>query len=201
MKFIIISGPSGSGKTTLSKKLIEKLNNGLIINTDNYYKTGFVSRILSIFIDSYFDRLISLNFKLVMEDISNIIKNKYSKHSYTYDYKKKCLAKNKEVIKNIQFIIVEGIFAEEILNSLSTNSLIFIKLKTAQKTCMNRVIKRDILERGKKKENANNDFLKSWKLFHKKEKNYEPRKNIVNLVFTNKPNINFILKNIINLDS
>ena len=40
MKIIFISGPSGSGKTTLSKQLIVKIKNGLVLSTDNYYKTG-----------------------------------------------------------------------------------------------------------------------------------------------------------------
>ena len=47
MQLIIISGPSGSGKTTLSEIIINNIKDGLILNTDNYYKTGIVSKILS----------------------------------------------------------------------------------------------------------------------------------------------------------
>ena len=40
MQLVIISGPSGSGKTSLSERILEKYKNSIILNTDNYYKTG-----------------------------------------------------------------------------------------------------------------------------------------------------------------
>ena len=43
MKIIFISGPSGSGKSTLSNQIKVKIKNGIILRTDNYYKTGFIS--------------------------------------------------------------------------------------------------------------------------------------------------------------
>ena len=61
MKLIFISGPSGSGKTTLSNQIIAKIKNGIVLSTDNYYKTGIISKLLSKFIDGYFDRKISFN--------------------------------------------------------------------------------------------------------------------------------------------
>ena len=64
MKLIFISGPSGSGKTTLSKRIIGKIKNGIILSTDNYYKVGLISKFLSKFVASYFDRSISFNYKL-----------------------------------------------------------------------------------------------------------------------------------------
>ena len=45
MQLIVISGPSGSGKTTLSKRILKKIKNGIILNTDNYYRTGILSHI------------------------------------------------------------------------------------------------------------------------------------------------------------
>ena len=53
MKIIIITGPSGSGKTTLAKKLMFELENCHIISTDDFYRTGKLSNLLSKFIDSY----------------------------------------------------------------------------------------------------------------------------------------------------
>ena len=47
MQLIVISGPTGSGKTTLSKKILKKLKNGIILNTDNYYRTGILSHIFT----------------------------------------------------------------------------------------------------------------------------------------------------------
>ena len=64
MQLIVISGPSGSGKTTLSKRILKKIKNGIILNTDNYYRTGILSQILSRTLTSYFDRKISFNIGL-----------------------------------------------------------------------------------------------------------------------------------------
>jgi len=61
MKLIFISGPSGSGKTTLSNQIIKKIKNGIVLSTDNYYKTGLISKLLSEFIEGFFDRSISFN--------------------------------------------------------------------------------------------------------------------------------------------
>ena len=76
MKLIFISGPSGSGKTTLSNQIIEKTKNGIVLSTDNYYKTGLQSKLLSKFIESYFDRSISFNYKLFKKDFDFILNNK-----------------------------------------------------------------------------------------------------------------------------
>ena len=86
MKIIIISGPSGSGKTTISKKLSKALSKSFLISTDDYYKTGFISSILSHIIDSYFDKLISLNFNNLRKDINEIIDKKRIKHLYKYNF-------------------------------------------------------------------------------------------------------------------
>ena len=65
MKLIFISGPSGSGKTTLSNQIIKKNKNGIVLSTDNYYKTGFISKLLPKFVEGFFDRSISFNDKLL----------------------------------------------------------------------------------------------------------------------------------------
>ena len=75
MKIIIITGPSGSGKTSLAKKLMFELENCHIISTDDFYRTGKLSNLLSKFIDSYFDRKISHNGRLLKKTINKIIKN------------------------------------------------------------------------------------------------------------------------------
>ena len=53
MKLIFISGPSGSGKTTLSNQIIKKNKNGIVLSTDNYYKTGLISKLLTKFIEGF----------------------------------------------------------------------------------------------------------------------------------------------------
>ena len=50
MKIIIITGPSGSGKTSLAKKLMAKLENCHVISTDDFYRTGKISNLLSKFL-------------------------------------------------------------------------------------------------------------------------------------------------------
>ena len=62
MKIIFVSGPSGSGKTTLSNQIIVKIKNGIILSTDNYYKTGVISKLLSIVVNGYFDKKLSFNY-------------------------------------------------------------------------------------------------------------------------------------------
>ena len=80
MKILFISGPSGSGKTTLSNQITVKIKNGIILSTDNYYKTGLISKFLSKFIEGYFDRSISFNKKLFKKDFNFILKNGISIH-------------------------------------------------------------------------------------------------------------------------
>ena len=53
MKLIFISGPSGSGKTTLSNQIIKKNKNGIVLSTDNYYKTGLISKLLPKFVEGF----------------------------------------------------------------------------------------------------------------------------------------------------
>ena len=75
MQLIIISGPSGSGKTTLSKIIIRNIKDGIVLNTDNYYKTGIISQILSKTVSYYFDRMMSFNKRLFKRDLKFILKN------------------------------------------------------------------------------------------------------------------------------
>ncbi len=196
MQLIIISGPSGSGKTTLSKIILKRLKDGIILNTDNYYKTGIISQIISKTVTCYFDRKISFNYNLFKEDLEFILKNGFSNFSYLYNFKSKSKKKIYKKSKNIRFIIIEGIFGQEIFKSLSSNNCIFIKIKTKKKTCMKRVIKRDFLERGKSKSLAKKDFLKAWEIFYKDKNKNISRNYLKKIIFRNKRDINYLLKKI-----
>ena len=199
MQLIIISGPSGSGKTTLSEIILKNINYGLILNTDNYYRTGIVSKILSKIITSYFDRKISINFKLMKRDLEFILKNEFSKYSYKYNFKTKSIKKINKRTKNIRFIIIEGIFGQELLKSFSKKDFILIKLKANKKTCMKRVIKRDYTERGKSKYLAKKDFLKAWELFHENKKNNNSTNYLEKIVIKKELDIDPLLKKISNM--
>ena len=199
MQLIIISGPSGSGKTTLSEIILKNIKDGLILNTDNYYRTGIVSIIFSKIITSYFDRKISFNFELFYRDLEFILKNGFSSFYYKYIFKTKSIKKIYKKTKNIRFIVIEGIFGHEILKSLSKDNCIFIKLKAKKQTCMNRVVKRDYIERGKSKYLAKKNFIKAWELFHKNKKNNNTCNYFNTIVIKKKSDINPLLKNITNI--
>jgi len=199
MQVIIISGPSGSGKTTLSKIILKKIKDGIILNTDNYYRNGIISQILSKILTSYFDRKISFNFDLFCRDLEFILKNGFSRFSYKYNFKNKSIKKIYKNVKNIRFIIIEGIFAQEKFKTLSKNNCILVKLKANKQTCLKRVVKRDFLERGKSKDLAQRDFLKAWELFSKNKKKYSSKYYLETIIFKKESDIECLLKKLTNL--
>ena len=133
MKLIFISGPSGSGKTTLSNKIIKKNKKGFVLSTDNYYKTGLVSKILSKFVEGFFDKRISFNYKLFKKDFDFIYKNGISICNRHYNFEKKTIQNNLNETNNISFLIVEGIFAKEFSKTLNNKDYYFLEIKTKKK--------------------------------------------------------------------
>ena len=198
MKLIFISGPSGSGKTTLSNHIMGKFKNGFVLSTDNYYKTGLINRFLSKFIEGYFDRIISFNYKLFKKDFDFIFKNRISIHERSYNFEKKKIKSFKNETTNINFLIIEGIFANEFSNTLCNRNDFFLELKINKNDCMKRVVQRDIKERGKTKKQAQDDFLKSWDIYYKKLKNKNINNNSNKLTISKNSNIDKILKNYFN---
>ncbi len=197
MKLIFISGPSGSGKTTLSNQIIKKNKNGFVLSTDNYYKTGLITKLLSNFVEGFFDRSISFNYKLFKKDFDFIYKNGISIHNRFYNFEKKTIQKNLKETNNISFLIVEGIFAREFSRTLNNQNYFFLEIKTKKNVCMKRVVQRDLKERGKKKKQAENDFLKSWDIYYEKFKT-QSIKNIKNkFILRKNTDIDGILKKII----
>jgi len=193
MKLIFISGPSGSGKTTLSKKIIGKIKNGIILSTDNYYKVGLISKFLSKFVASYFDRSISFNYKLFKKDFDFILNNGISIQERSYNFEKKIINNFFNETNNINFLIIEGIFAKEFSGTLRNQNYSFLELKINKNECMKRVILRDLKERGKAKKQAENDFLKSWDIYYEKFKN-KKNNNSNEFTITNETNMDQILK-------
>ena len=194
MKLIFISGPSGSGKTTLSKKIIGKIKNGIILSTDNYYKVGLISKFLSKFVASYFDRSISFNYKLFKKDFNFILNNGISIQERSYNFEKKIINNLFNETNNINFLIIEGIFAKEFSGTLRNQNYSFLELKINKNECMKRVILRDLKERGKAKKQAEDDFLKSWDIYYEKFKNKNIKNNSNEFTITKDTNIDQILK-------
>jgi len=198
MKLIFISGPSGSGKTTLSNQIIKKNKNGIVLSTDNYYKTGLISKLLPKFIEGFFDRSISFNNELFKKDFDFIYKNGISICDRYYNFEKKTIQNILNKTNNISFLIVEGIFAKEFSNTLNNKDYIFLELKTKKNECMKRVVQRDIKERGKDKKQAENDFLKSWSIYYEKFKLDSIKNNTNRFTIEKKTDINHILKKLFN---
>ena len=198
MKIIIITGPSGSGKTSLAKKLMIELENCHIISTDDFYKTGNLSNLLSKFIKSYFDRKISHNDKLLKKTICEILKYKEINYSYKYDFINKRTAINYMKSSCIKNLIIEGIFTLELLKFISRNDYILIRLKINKDVCMKRIKERDNIERGKSKKKSIEDFIKAWNIYEKKEKSYKISGKGKELIFKNDADINTILNKLSN---
>ena len=198
MKLIFISGPSGSGKTTLSNKLIKKNKNGFVLSTDNYYKTGLISKILSIFVEGFFDRSISFNYKLFKKDFDFIYKNGFSINDRYYNFEKKTILNIINKTNKISFLIVEGIFAKEFANTLNNQNYYFLEIKIKKNECMKRVVKRDLKERGKNKKQAENDFLKSWDIYYEKFKSNSIKNNTNKFIIEKNTDIDHILKKLFN---
>ena len=193
MKIIFISGPSGSGKTTLSNQIIVKIKDGFVLSTDNYYKTGLISKILSKFVKDYFDRRISFNYKLFKKDFNSIIQKGISMNKRFYNFKEKRIKQSLEETLNINFLIVEGIFAREISNNLYDQNYFFLELKINKNDCMKRAVQRDSKERGKAKNKAEIDFLKSWEIYYEKNNNKKIKNNLKEITITKNTNIDDLI--------
>ena len=198
MKLIFISGPSGSGKTTLSNQIIEKTKNGIVLSTDNYYKTGLISKLLSKIFKTYFDRIISFNYKLFKKDFNYIVKNEISINQRFYDFEKQKTKNYLKETNNINYLIVEGIFAREFSITLDSNNFYFLELKINKKECMRRAVLRDLKERGKVKKKAENDFLNSWDIYYKKFKNKSTKDKAHEFIIRKMSDIDKILNKIFN---
>jgi len=198
MKLIFISGPSGSGKTTLSNQIIKKNKNGILLSTDNYYKTGLISKLLPKFVEGFFDRSISFNKELLKKDFDYIYKNGTSICDRYYNFEKKTIQNISNETNNISFLIVEGIFAKEFSNTINIKDYIFLEIKTKKNECMKRVVQRDIRERGKDKKQAENDFLKSWDIYYEKFNLNSIKNNTNKFIIEKKTDIDHILKKLFN---
>ena len=198
MKLIFISGPSGSGKTTLSNKLIKKNKNGFVLSTDNYYRTGLISKILSKFVEGFFDRSISFNYKLFKKDFDFIYKHGISINDRYYNFEKKTIQNIFNETNNISFLVVEGIFAKDFAKTLNNQNYYFLEIKTKKNECMKRVVQRDLKERGKDKKQAECDFLKSLEIYHKKFKTNSIKKNTNKFIIRKKTDIDYIMKKLFN---
>ena len=62
---------------------------------------------------------------------------------------------------------------------------------------MNRVINRDVNERGKDKARAKRDFMKSWQYFYTKNKKMDLLDNKSRIFFSNEKDMDFLIDRIL----
>ena len=148
MLIVGIAGGTGSGKTTVVKKIVESLPLGevAILSQDSYYRDN--SHLpLAERQEINFDHPESLEFELLVEHLK-MLKEGKAIDEPIYSYLTCTRAKETNRIEPKDVIIVEGIliFTNEELRKLF-DIKIFVYADADDR--LDRVIKRDILERGR----------------------------------------------------
>ncbi len=165
MLIIGIAGGTGSGKTTVVKKIIEKLSTDeiAVLSQDSYYKDNS-----SLPIEERqkinFDHPDSLEFSLLTKHLNQLREGKAIKQPL-YSYLTCTRAKKTINIEPKQVIIVEGIL---ILYNKNLRDLFDIKVfvHADADDRLNRVIKRDIIERGRSVNTVLERYEESVKPMH-----------------------------------
>ncbi|MGB1349348.1 MAG: uridine kinase [Flavobacteriaceae bacterium] len=195
MLIIGIYGGTGSGKTTIVNMIASHFssNDIEIISQDSYYKDN--SDI------SYedrcklnFDHPDAIDFNLLHKHIENLRKGETVEQPI-YDFKIHNRLKKTIQIKPKKILILEGIL---IMCHAEIRSIFDLKIfiNANSKTRMERRIKRDIVERGRSRDEVLKRYIETLKPMH--EKFIEPTKIYANYIienqFDNKLNIDELLE-------
>ena len=195
MLIIGIYGGTGSGKTTIVNMIASHFssNDIEIISQDSYYKDN--SDI------SYedrcklnFDHPDAIDFNLLHKHIKNLRKGETVEQPI-YDFKIHNRLKKTIQIKPKKILILEGIL---IMCHAEIRSIIDLKIfiNANSKTRMERRIKRDIVERGRSRDEVLKRYIETLKPMH--DKFIEPTKIFANYIienqFNNKLNIDELLE-------
>ena len=169
MILIGICGGTASGKTTLSNKISEYLTNlnfsANEISLDNYYKDlsniSFEERC-----NINFDSPKSIDIELFYQHLCALKKGEDVKIPI-YSYKLHNRTKRTKLVTNSNFLITEGlfIFLEERLRKCFD---LKIYLDIDYKTRYNRRLSRDVLERGRDRDEVENRFKSTIDEMHNK---------------------------------
>ncbi len=194
---ILICGSSGSGKTTVSKMLSDKLG-------DKGYKTAIICQ------DAYYvdvpqeqvstfnyDDLNAFEWDMLIDDVKQLIDTQYvTIPQYDYSIHKKVL--NVVEIKDVDFVIIEGLhtLSQPELKQIARLSLF---IDTPKDECLIRRIKRDVNERGRTIDSVANQWLNCVSLMY--DKFIAPLKNEANLVipwsYKNEHLLDFLIPSLI----
>ena len=165
MLIIGIAGGTGSGKTTVVKKIIRNFPNEeiAVLSQDSYYKDNS-DLPLKERQKINFDHPQALEFDLIIEHI-NKLKSGKSIEEPIYSYLTCTRSEKTVLIKPKKVIILEGIL---ILTNIKLRALLDIKIFVYADADdrLNRVIKRDIVERGRSVETILERYDKSVKPMH-----------------------------------
>ena len=165
MLIIGIAGGTGSGKTTVVKKIKQNFPNEevAVLSQDSYYKDNS-DLLLEERQKINFDHPQALEFDLIIEHIKQLKQGK-SIEEPIYSYLTCTRSKETNTIKPKEVIILEGIL---ILTNPKLRNLLDIKVFVYADADdrLNRVIKRDIVERGRSVETILERYDKSVKPMH-----------------------------------
>ncbi len=165
MLIIGIAGGTGSGKTTVVRKIIEKLPKGevAVLPQDSYYRDN-AHLPLEERQEMNFDHPRSIEFELLIDHIKKLKKGE-SIEQPVYSYLT-CLRSDETIkVEPKDVVIIEGILA---LTQSELRDLMDIKVfvDCDADDRLNRVIKRDIVERGRSVDTVLNRYEKTVKPMH-----------------------------------
>ncbi|RUT73203.1 uridine kinase [Ancylomarina longa] len=165
MLIIGIAGGTGSGKTTVVRKIIEKLPQGevAVLPQDSYYRDN-ADMPLEERQEINFDHPDSIEFELLVKHLKKLKKGEpIDQPIYSY---LTCLRSEETIlVEPKEVVIVEGILA---LTQPELRDLMDLKVfvDCDADDRLNRVIKRDIIERGRSVEKVLNRYEKTVKPMH-----------------------------------
>jgi len=179
MLIIGICGGTGSGKTTVVNKILEILpkDQVAILSQDAYYKdNGHIPLEQRKFIN--FDHPDSIEFELLLKDVEKL-KRGENIEMPIYSYITCTRAKETITIQSKGVIILEGIllFTDKDLRDVC-NVKIFVDAPSDERLL--RVIKRDIIERGRSIEQTLDRYTDTVKPMH--EQFIEPTKKYADII-------------------
>ena len=195
MLIVSLSGGSGSGKTTIAKQIASKFPSGFIsiLPIDAYYKDhSYLSPEEKIL--KNFDHPDSIDFDLLIEHLRKLkMSIPIERPIYSFIT---CSRESKYIkIEPSEIIIIEGLMAltNEKLR-METNVKIYIDVTEANR--FERIVERDVSERGRSREMAMERFYKTVQPMH--EAFIEPYKYSADVIIDgNSDNTNAITTSIV----
>lgn len=177
-KVIGIIGGSGSGKTTITKRIMEELNEKVILIEQDYYYKDQSHLTMAERVKTNYDHPDAFDNELLCEHLTKLISGE-AVEVPLYDYVKHTRSEQTSLKEPADVIIVEGIFA---LHSKKIREFLDIKIfvDTPSDIRILRRLLRDINERGRTVESVINQYLSSVRPMH--EQYIQPSKQYADII-------------------